>query len=228
MSALDEGQHRLESVAGALPAAAVFEPSGLPGWTRGHVLAHLSRNADALVNLLTWARTGIETPMYATLDQRESDIEAGAGRPLDEQLADLRDSGRRLADSAGLMTGDDWAATVRTRQGRAIEAREVLWMRAREVWLHLVDLAAGFGVEEIPSPVAERLVEELARYMTPKLDSAFDLEVAGHGTVRLGAAERVEGTIGGSAQDLAGWLTGRTGGAGLRSGAPLPELPDWL
>src|SRR5947209_4673969 len=38
---------------------AVGEPSLLPGWTRGHVLAHLARNADALVNLLTWARTGV-------------------------------------------------------------------------------------------------------------------------------------------------------------------------
>jgi len=225
---LDEGQRRLESVASALPAAAVFEPSGLAGWTRGHVLAHLSRNADALVNLLTWARTGVETPMYATLEQRDADIEAGAGRPLDEQLADLRDSGRRLSDAAGLMTAQTWAATVRTRQGRAIEATEVLWMRTREVWLHLVDLAAGFDVSEIPSPVAVRLVDELAQYMTPKLDSAYDLQVAGHHTVRLGSADRVEGTIGGSAQALAGWLTGRTGGAGLDSTVPLPAVPDWL
>ena len=32
-------------------------PSALPGWTRAHVLTHLARNADAMVNLLTWART---------------------------------------------------------------------------------------------------------------------------------------------------------------------------
>ncbi|MEV0474381.1 maleylpyruvate isomerase N-terminal domain-containing protein, partial [Streptomyces prunicolor] len=30
--------------------ASVAEPSRLPGWSRGHVLAHLARNADALVN----------------------------------------------------------------------------------------------------------------------------------------------------------------------------------
>ena len=29
------------------------EPSLLPGWSRGHVLTHLARNADAMVNLLT-------------------------------------------------------------------------------------------------------------------------------------------------------------------------------
>jgi maleylpyruvate isomerase len=30
-------------------------PSLLPGWPRRTVIAHLARNADALVNLLTWA-----------------------------------------------------------------------------------------------------------------------------------------------------------------------------
>src|SRR3954447_4566989 len=37
------------------------KPSRLPGWTRAHVVAHLARNADALINLCTWARTGVET-----------------------------------------------------------------------------------------------------------------------------------------------------------------------
>ncbi|MCR8526173.1 maleylpyruvate isomerase N-terminal domain-containing protein, partial [Escherichia coli] len=43
---------------------ALEEPSRLPDWSRAHVVAHLARNADALGNLLTWARTGVETPMY--------------------------------------------------------------------------------------------------------------------------------------------------------------------
>jgi maleylpyruvate isomerase len=33
-------------------------PSALPGWSRAHVLTHVARNADAMINLLTWARTG--------------------------------------------------------------------------------------------------------------------------------------------------------------------------
>ena len=41
-------------------------PSGLPGWTRAHVLTHVARNADAMINLLTWARTGVPTPAYAS------------------------------------------------------------------------------------------------------------------------------------------------------------------
>ncbi len=40
------------------------QPCGLPDWTRADVVAHMARNADALMNLLAWARTGDEKPMY--------------------------------------------------------------------------------------------------------------------------------------------------------------------
>ena len=56
----------------------VGAPSRLPGWTQGHVLTHIARNADGAVNLLTWARTGVVTPQYASWAAREADIEAGA------------------------------------------------------------------------------------------------------------------------------------------------------
>ena len=37
----------IDAVAATLPPSAVAAPSLLPGWTRGHVLTHLARNADA-------------------------------------------------------------------------------------------------------------------------------------------------------------------------------------
>ena len=55
-----QGQQAVERAAAELDPGQVAGPSRLPGWSRGHVLSHLARNADALVNLLTWARTGIE------------------------------------------------------------------------------------------------------------------------------------------------------------------------
>ena len=54
-------------------------PSALPGWSRGHVITHLSRNADGLVNLLHWAQTGVETTMYESNEQRAADIEQSIG-----------------------------------------------------------------------------------------------------------------------------------------------------
>ena len=49
---------------------AFAKPSSLPDWTRAHVLTHVARNADAMVNLVTWARTGVPTPAYPSPDER--------------------------------------------------------------------------------------------------------------------------------------------------------------
>jgi maleylpyruvate isomerase len=54
------------------------QPCELPDWTRADVVAHMARNADALVNLLTWARTGDEKPMYPSAAARAAGIAASA------------------------------------------------------------------------------------------------------------------------------------------------------
>src|SRR6478672_7747869 len=89
------------------------EVSLLPGWTRGHVLTHIARNADAMVNLLTWARTGVETPMYASREQRNADIEAGSGRPAPELVDDVRSSHERMIAEMQELPADAWDSVVR-------------------------------------------------------------------------------------------------------------------
>ena len=71
-------------------------PSGLPGWTRKHLVAHVAANADALSNLVRWAATGEETPMYSSMEQRNADIEAGSAKPAAELAAWLQGSADRL------------------------------------------------------------------------------------------------------------------------------------
>src|SRR5262249_31346853 len=80
MAGIGEATDRLLASADARTDPAARERSGLPGWTRGHVLTHVARNADGLGNLLRWARTGVTTPMYASREARRADIEAGVGR----------------------------------------------------------------------------------------------------------------------------------------------------
>ena len=53
-------------------------PTELPGWTRAHVVAHLSANAEAVGRLVHWAATGEPTPMYSSMEQRNADIESGS------------------------------------------------------------------------------------------------------------------------------------------------------
>lgn len=222
-----DGQRRAEEVAAGLPAAAVAEPSELPGWSRGHVLTHLARNADALVNLLTWARTGERRLMYASREQRDADIEAGAGRDHAEQVADLRGAGQRFDAAVAAMTEDSWAATVLSGQGREIPAEEVPLLRARELWLHLVDLRAGVGMAALPAELAFQLVRDVAGWMSSKVDSTVQLVVEGYGAVVLGS-DTADGTLTGPPYALAGWLTGRSGLDQLTRAGRVPELPRWL
>ncbi|MDX2822854.1 maleylpyruvate isomerase family mycothiol-dependent enzyme [Streptomyces ipomoeae] len=224
---VEEGQRRLSQAVDALPADAVAEPSALPGWTRGHLLTHLARNADALVNLLTWARTDIPTPMYTSPDQRATDIEAGAGRALAQQRTDVRESAARFREAAEALSDDAWSATVTSGQGREIPASEVPWLRAREVWLHLVDLRVGAGMDATPPDLAWALVRDVAGWMTARIDAGAELVAEGHGTVVLGTPPS-GATVTGPPYALAAWLTGRGGTEQLEVTGELPDLPRWL
>ena len=75
----------------------VGAPSLLPGWTVGPRAHPRGAQRRRLINLLTWARTGVETPMYASPagPRRPASRPAPAGRCA-EQIDDLRDGPRAL------------------------------------------------------------------------------------------------------------------------------------
>ena len=58
LDGIDAAAAALQAAAEGLTAEQARAPSLLPSWTRGHVLTHVARNADALANLLHTARTG--------------------------------------------------------------------------------------------------------------------------------------------------------------------------
>ncbi|HEX2263072.1 MAG TPA: maleylpyruvate isomerase family mycothiol-dependent enzyme [Pseudonocardiaceae bacterium] len=202
-------------------------PSLLPGWTRGHVVCHVARNAEGLVRLLHWARTGIETPMYPSMEARAADIEAGAGRPLDEQLDDVRNTGAAFAAATAELSAQHWEATVQTRQG-AMSAATIPWARVREVWLHLVDLNAGATIDVLPEDVATALVRDVASWMGTRVPTRIELRIPGGEAVTFGPETSTPVPVCGSAQELAGWLTGRCQGDRLVAPAGLPDLPGWI
>lgn len=205
----------------------VGRPSRLPGWTRGHVITHIARNAEGLVRLLTWARTGIETPMYSSTEARAADIEAGAGRPLVEQLDDVRHTGAAFATAASQLSEQHWRTMVRTRHD-PIPASAVPWARAREVWLHLVDLGAGIEIDVLPEDVATALVRDVAGWMDARVSARIEVQISGTEPVIFGPATGSPMPVSGPVQELAGWLTGRARGNQLTAPEGLPELPSWL
>ncbi|CAG7633558.1 maleylpyruvate isomerase family mycothiol-dependent enzyme [Actinacidiphila bryophytorum] len=221
---------QLLDTAAKLSAEELAGPSLLPGWSRGHVLSHIARNADALVNLLTWAGTGEETPMYADEATRDRDIETGAGRPPAEQLADLRQSADRFADAVAALPPAAWATQVAMRSGRVVAAAEIPWRRLIEVRLHHVDLDAGHSPDDLPADFADRELAWVVDGLTAHEGvAAVRLRDTGTGSSwDLGAAEEPELTVSGPARALLAWVSGRSSGGGLDvspAGAVLPVLP---
>ncbi|WP_067857751.1 maleylpyruvate isomerase family mycothiol-dependent enzyme [Nocardia shimofusensis] len=203
-------------------------PSLLPGWTRGHVVAHLARNADSLVNLLIWARTGVEIAQYPSAYLRDADIEAGAPRPAEQLLLDLRAAVDRFSALATTAPAESWSATVRTRQGKPTHASAIARMRLLEVEIHHVDLAASYTPADWPSVfVADELPRVAVDIATglPSGAPAFALESTDSDfRATLGEGEPEHTVTGPSAQLLA-WLIGRSSGNELAG--PLPGLPAW-
>ena len=65
-------------------------PSRLPGWSRAHVLTHLARNADGHRRMIEGAARGEVLEQYAGgVEGRNAGIDAGAGRPAADVLADF-------------------------------------------------------------------------------------------------------------------------------------------
>ena len=201
-------------------------PSGLPGWTRKHLVAHVAANADALRNLVHWAATGERTPMYASKEQRNADIEAGSRRPAGELDAWLRASADRLAAEAGALSDAQWKAEVVTAQGRTVPATEIWWMRAREVCVHAVDLAAGAAFADLPGAFLAALADDVTAKRAGGPGPAVVL-AAGDDRWELpgeGAAVTVTGPL----AEVTAYLTGRPHTLTTSDGSPAPALPAWL
>jgi maleylpyruvate isomerase len=233
LAAIEAATASLIATVERLDPGSLGEPSLLPGWTRGHVLAHVARNADSIVNLLTWARTGVETRAYASDEARAADIEAGAGRGLDEQLADLRATSERVVAAVVAMPPDRWAASVRGRSGVTLTADKILWARWQEVEVHHVDLnldytPAHWGEEFTAHALASTVKGFAGRDdVRPMRLVATDVEWSRE----LGASADDAVTVEGPRTALLAWLIGRSSGDGLvvhPSGAALPDLPAWI
>ncbi|TMR94684.1 maleylpyruvate isomerase N-terminal domain-containing protein [Nonomuraea basaltis] len=109
---LSSATDQLLATAASFSDADIAAPSLLPGWTRGHVPAHLAKNAGSHVNLLTWARTGVRTPQYASFETRTAGIEATAAQPAARHLADLEEGAARLAAAVRDLPEEAWTAQV--------------------------------------------------------------------------------------------------------------------
>ncbi len=228
---VDTATASLLRTAAGISDAQARAASLLPGWSRGHVLTHIARNADSLRNLLIWARTGIETPQYPSPEAREQGIEAGAGRPAAELLEDVDASAAALAAEAESLAAADWLAEVGGIQGNNHPAWHTLRRRLNEVQIHHVDLDAGYGPADWPEEfAADTLARVAGDFGRPDSPAALLMSSDSGGTYRIGPAQAEATTeVSGPTRQLLAWLIGRSDGAGLTAAppGPLPSLPSW-
>ena len=186
-------------------------PSRLPEWSRGHVATHIARQADGIVRLTEWARTGERQDMYASAEQRTADIEAGSGRTGLELQIDLDTSAGRLGDAFEALNeaAGGWDAVVELRGGLQVPARLLPLSRLLEVVVHHADLDIGFTFNDIETTTAEWLLEWCAFRLRERQEfPRLELRSESGFTIALGnAGEPV--AIGGTSANLLGWVMGR-------------------
>lgn len=213
-----------------LPDSEFDALTALPGWTRRHLIAHVGYNARAIARLVDWAATGVENPMYSSPLTRATEINEGATlspsalRALVEHAAVHLDvAWRELPDAA-------WSARVRTAQGRTVAAAETTWMRAREVWIHAVDLGNDASFVDFPPDFLDALIADVTGLWQRKRQGpALELRPLDRdGPQRVDIGEQPH-VVHGSTVDFARWITGRGLGPSLKcDDCDLPELGRWL
>jgi maleylpyruvate isomerase len=202
-------------------------PSLLPGWSRGHIATHVARNADALCNLLHWAESGQERYMYASQEQRNADIEAGAGRSAHELRVDASASAGRLIQAINeLDVRHEDNLVARAPGAPTFPAREIATLRLVELEVHHADLGIGYTPDDWSADFSDLLLE---RVMNDRADGpSMVLRSTDTGGLWKYGVPGQGPSIQGRACDLAWWVVGRGDGSGLSADTnTLPDLGPW-
>src|SRR5919112_1364646 len=205
---LQDATQRLVRTVDGLDDEDLAGPSGLPDWTRAHVVAHLALNAEGLAGVLRGRIEGEPTTMYRSDEARSQDIEELAAA----QRAELRErflAGTTLVtDAVDRLPDEFWTETFeRTPGGRVVRYAAIPGMRLREVEIHHVDLAAGFAPTGWSDAFAAHLITAMVKRQPS--DEAFRVLATDLARTWEVGDDPDETTVSGPAGDLAWWLTGR-------------------
>lgn len=126
-------------------------PSSLPDWTIGHVLAHLSRNADSHVRLLDAGTRGEVAEQYeGGAAGRAEEIERDALLPAEVLIAELRTAIESLERRWDTMPAEAWGGSGHSLAGDVALA-DLPFRRWRETELHHTDLGLGHTPDHWPA-----------------------------------------------------------------------------
>lgn len=203
-------------------------PSLLPDWSRAHVVAHLALNGEGLAGVLQGVEEGRARPMYASPEQRDSDIEQLAGSSAAELRERLMAAVTTFNDAVRAMPPNAWTGRFeRTPGGQSLPLDAVPLMRLREIEIHHADLGRGYSPADWSPGFAELVVES----MTRRLGHDPGFRVAPTDSSRtwdVGAVTHDPPVVTGPVADVAWWLTGRTPSDRVRcTRDALPTIGAW-
>ena len=128
----------------------------LPGWTRGHLVTHLARNADAIRNMVEGALADEPREQYPDgMAGRVAEIDAGADRDVATLVADFVASHEALVDAWRRMPPDAWSRPGIWLWNGPQPVMTTLLRRRRELLVHRIDLDLGATTAELPADYVE-------------------------------------------------------------------------
>ena len=156
-----------------------LKPSRLAGWSVGHILTHLARNANGCERVIRAARQGRVVDQYpGGVTQRHEEIESGSRRGLAEQVEDLIASETALADAFSQLTTDDWAVRTRRWGSQPWPVSDIPFLRWRELSIHTVDLGFdGIGIDAWGDNYVEAELHRQLSALPNRLDRRVLLDV---------------------------------------------------
>lgn len=211
-----------------IPAGGEIAPSTLPGWSRGHLLAHLTGICDALARQVEYGRRGETVELYdGGVEGRNRAIDLAAGHSLGQHREDVDAALHRALAAFDSLGADEWQTRIAFRDGVIFDAGLALW---RELVIHTADLDSGTGPETWNREFCSHLFDFLAARIPA--DTRLVLQPVALPPLALGAGGSTV-VVSGMVTDIAAWLAGRRPSLdSLRAtaagdGTDLPALLPW-
>ena len=193
-------QRRFDEAITELSDADMRRATALPGWTMGHVLTHVARNADSHRRRTAAAARNEMIDQYpGGYEGREAEIESGAGRAAAELIDDVRVSAEEMDAAWRAAPESAWSNMTRDVGGRERPLAELVFRRWQELEVHLVDLGIGITHRDWLDDFVAAWLPRLRGFFPDRPETPADLD------------ER----------DELAWLYGRL------QRNDLPVLPSW-
>ena len=193
--------------------------SGLPGWSRGHVITHIANFSEAMTRQVEEALRGRLIEVYdGGRPARNAAIEAGAGRPATQLTAHLNQAIAGLLAAWSKVGPDDWDRPILHRNSNLAAGIDATW---RELAIHTTDLDLGLTPDIWPHDFCVHLLD----FLSPRTPANVHLILqASDGTTwETGTGEEVK--LSGTLTDLTAWFAGRTPPHPITG--PAPDLLPW-